>query len=191
MITRKECNISMLTIMSDLCCFVENLAKLLDAVAVSASILFCQAACRDQKLTLAPQTGACPASQPRVLSKCTSLLWSPQWALVISHLPCLPLPVCLMHALDKTSGGLSQTLLFWHELTNLAIAQEPQSTPPMDRNKSMCPRSCLSLSAPCLDLPVWPLQVRRVLPPGPVNNKPLYFKFSCGLLLSSVVGSPS
>lgn len=40
MITRKECNISMLTIMSDLCCFVENLAKLLDAVAVSASILF-------------------------------------------------------------------------------------------------------------------------------------------------------
>ncbi|CAI9155925.1 unnamed protein product [Rangifer tarandus platyrhynchus] len=116
-------------------------------------------------------------------------------ALVINSLLPPSAFVCLMHPLDKThppqGRGLTKTSFFWLELTDLAIAQELQGSAPMHPNKGMCPSSCLFLSVCTLPgLPVWPLLVRHVLPPGPVTNKPLYFKFSCGLL-DSVVGSPS
>lgn len=41
---------------------------------------------------------------------------------VISCLPCLLAPVCLMHPLDKTPMGLTKTPHIWVELTNLALA---------------------------------------------------------------------
>lgn len=43
-------------------------------------------------------------------------------SVVISCLPCLLAPVCLMHPLDKTPMGLTKTPLVWFELTNLAQA---------------------------------------------------------------------
>ena len=47
------------------------------------------------------------------------------------------------------------------ELTNLASAWEPQSFPPIDPNKHMCPGPALpSWPASCLDLPVEPFEVR-------------------------------
>lgn len=47
------------------------------------------------------------------------------------------------------------------ELTNPALAQEPQSTSPVALIKACVP-GCLSLSAhslPCLDLAIWHLEV--------------------------------
>ena len=93
---------------------------------------------------------------------------TPTEALVGNILPCVPGPQS------------SPKCCFWGiELTSGALAWEPQSTPPSDSNKGVCPRSCpaLSLLALCLDLPAWPLEVFRVPPPGPVSNKLLYSTF--------------
>lgn len=46
---------------------------------------------------------------------------------------------------ELKSETYHKTLLFWFELTNLVLFWEPQSTPPMDPSKSVCPRSCLCL----------------------------------------------
>lgn len=75
----------------------------------------------------------------------------------------------------------SPTLWVW--IDQSASAQEPQSTPIVDPNKAMCPRSCLSLSVLSLDLPVWPLEACQVLPPESVSNR-LYFKIFCDLLVN-------
>ena len=55
----------------------------------------------------------------------------------------------------------------------------------MEPNKGMYPRFCLSvsLSALCLDLPMWPPQGMPRTSSGPVSSKLLYFNF----LLWSVV----
>ena len=48
----------------------------------------------------------------------------------------------------------------------------------------MRPRSCYSLHSlptPCFHLPVWPLKLCPVCPPGPVTNKLIYFTLHCGL----------
>ena len=69
--------------------------------------------------------------------------------------------------------------------TNLSLAWEPPSTSFMKPNKGMYLRSCLSvsLSALCLDLPMWPPQGMPHTSSGPVSSKLLYFNF----LLWSVV----
>ena len=68
---------------------------------------------------------------------------------------------------------LIQALLLQSELPNLALAQDSQSTPPTNPNKDVHPGPA-SLSVLCRDLPVWPLEEGRVLPPGSVCNKCLY-----------------
>ncbi|XP_070076069.1 cationic amino acid transporter 4 isoform X2 [Equus caballus] len=68
---------------------------------------------------------------------------TPITVLVGSILPTsqgLPL-VCI---LDKTPGNLARTC-FWFELTSPDLTWEPQSTPPVDSNKGVCPRSHLFL----------------------------------------------
>ena len=65
---------------------------------------------------------------------------------MISCLPGVCASFCSMHLLGKTFVRLTKILFFWFEWTNLGLAWETQSTPPMDPNKGMCPWSCLSLS---------------------------------------------
>ena len=87
----------------------------------------------------------------------------------------------LVHPSAKTPIRLTESSLFWFELTYLALAQEPQSTLPTDPNQDMCPSSCF-LFALGLDFPMLPLEVHQVLPPRPVSNELPYFSFSRGLL---------
>ena len=59
-----------------------------------------------------------------------------------------------------------------------------QSTPPMDSNNGMCPRSHPhSQTAPCFEPPMWPLEVACSVPPLEyMSNKCLYsisFLVSC------------
>lgn len=68
---------------------------------------------------------------------------------VINSLPCRPLPACLRYPLDKSPVRPTKTLLFLFKWTNLALAWEPQSTPPTYANKGMCPSSCLSHCQHC------------------------------------------
>ena len=78
-------------------------------------------------------------------------------ALVINNLPRLLL---LMHPLDKNSVKLTRPCSSDLKSPVSALAKEPQSAPPTDPNKGICPRSCLSLSPLCLGLPTWPLKTR-------------------------------
>ena len=121
----------------------------------------------------------------RVTRKCKFLMWLPQQPLwsTISSLPPRAFPWC-------TPVELTKTPPFWFEMTDLALAWEPQTTPPMDPSKDMCPRSYHSLSALCFHFPLWPVTAYCVLPPGPVSNNPLYFNFSCGLLLNHINYTP-
>ena len=104
-------------------------------------------------------------------------------ALVINNVPYFPVPMCLMCPLDKIPMGLTKTTLFGFKLTNLALAWEPQSSPPMDPSKGICLRSVLCLhSVLTASHPICPSKASYLLPPGPVSNKILYFNFSCDLL---------
>ena len=100
-------------------------------------------------------------------------------ALVINTPP-HPLKGFTVYLLDKTPVKLTKTLLFL-----VQIAQEFQSTLPTDPTKIMCPKSCFSLLAPCLTLPVQALKACCILPSGLVSNKLLYFHFPNGLRLHS------
>ena len=63
----------------------------------------------------------------------------------------------LMCCLHECHLGLNKTLLFWFELTNLALARGLESNLPKDPNKDAHLRSCLTLSSCSLDPPVWDL----------------------------------
>lgn len=101
--------------------------------------------------------------------------------LVINSLPCLLQPVYLMCSLDKTPVVLMKTLLFYFELTNLTLGQEPQSTPPTYSHKGMCARSYLSVGI-LPGLPMWPLRACHVLPPRSISNNLPCFNLSGHLL---------
>lgn len=172
---------------------VKNLAKLVHGIAASTSILFGQVACKDLKLTLAPSGKHMPSIAPhKVTSKYKFLTDLSQQALGPSLL-CFLAPACLICPLDKTLMALTKFLLFWLELTNLALAQEPQNTPPKDPNKGMCHRACLSFwlkfnFVKLTERPwpsVCPLEVCHVLPPVLTSNKLLFW-----FLLWSVAEPP-
>lgn len=77
----------------------------------------------------------------------------------------LPL-MCLLYRAPKK---LNKTWFLWSELTNLVLAQEPQSTSFVDPAKSRYLGSApLLLPIPCLDL-LWPLKAGCVPPPEPMN----------------------
>ena len=103
----------------------------------------------------------------------------PLWLIGFPATHCLFL-VCLLY---KTHLDLNKTMLFFFFFCmNWPIRPLP-NTLPTDFNKDVCPRSCLSLSALCLQLPVWPLSLHFTGPPGPVKDKFVYFNFLCGQLL--------
>ena len=124
----------------------------------------------------------------RVTSKYKFLMWclqQPTWA-SLPHLPGTSPSVSVDNTPEELDN-LPPTCSFWFELTNLALAQEPQSNPPMDPNKGMCPRSCpLPLPAPSLNLPLGPPEGCFVLPPDPESKKLPFCWTGLGLYLTNV-----
>lgn len=95
----------------------------------------------------------------------------------------------LVHSLDKMAMEFIKTPLFLVWIDQSVLAREPQSTPPTDPNKGMCPRSWHSL---CLHPALTSLggSWRRAMYfLQDLSNKLLYFNFPCGLLLNR--SSPS
>ena len=104
------------------------------------------------------------------------LLQLPLWSTVAQ--PPRAFPLCL----DKTPMQLTKAVLFWFELTSLALALEPQSTLSKDPSKGMYPRCYGSVCT----LPWPPHVVPWGMPCFPqdlwVIN--LYINFSFGLSLN-------
>lgn len=90
-------------------------------------------------------------------------------------------PLC---APDNDPMKLTKTLLFLFELTNLALPWEPQSIPPMDSNKGMCPQSYHISDC----TPPWPPAVAPGGMPGTSSRTGAphtsLFQFPCGLRLT-------
>lgn len=156
---------------------------LLHGIAASAFILFGQGTCKDLKLIL---VFSCKfmtqITAHRVTSKCLAPVMTSSWTSVINSLStsqALP----LVYHFNMTPVELTKTLFFLFELTNQVLAQELQNTSPVDSNKGMYSRSCFSLPAPYLDLPMWSVKAWCELSPGSVINK-LCFNFSYGFLLN-------
>ena len=125
---------------------------LLHDIIAWATTLFGQAACRDLKLTLALPPPLVHALDSTTVSKNGKLLYDFPNRPYDHSLSCLPAPVCFMLSLDKTSMGFIKTLSFWFELTSSDLAQEPQSTLPIDLIKASAPGSASLHSAlpfPC------------------------------------------
>lgn len=91
----------------------------------------------------------------------------------------LPLE-CPIH---ETSMELTKTYFFGRlEPTHLTLALESQSISPMGPHKGICSRSCFFLLHPAL---TYMAHFIMLCSPGPVNNKILYFIFSCDPLLNA------
>ena len=75
----------------------------------------------------------------RVTNVLISLLQQHLWSTVSSTSQCIP----FLYSFGKTPLGLTKkNPFFWFKFINPASTWEPQSTPPTDSNKGMCPRSC-------------------------------------------------
>lgn len=94
-----------------------------------------------------------------------------------------------MYPLDKTPTEFTkiQLILFWITQSALTGNLKTLHAEVLMQAWAPCP-AANSLSAPCFDLSMWPLQACHVSPPGTVSNKPL-FHFLLQSLLS--FGSPS
>lgn len=66
-------------------------------------------------------------------------------------------------------------------MTNVDLAQEPQSTPSVGSNEAMCLSLCLP-SMGCLDFPMGPLAICRVPCLGPLSDNLFRFSSLCSLL---------
>ena len=161
---------------------VENLTQLLHGIAPSASILFGHqpGGSLNQHQPLM-QTHA-PDNSPQSHSQSKLLVWLPQQPLWSVSLPPRACMLYVSFRWDPHGAHPDPTLRVWIHQSDSSL--ETPKTPPTCPSKAMCPRSCVSLSAPCLDLPVWSLEACHGPPPGPTSNKLLYFSFSCGLLLN-------
>lgn len=88
--------------------------------------------------------------------------------------PCLPTPSPYV-PLDEPAVVLTKTRLV--VCTDLSIALELQSTPPTDPDSHVSwPRVSVCLPTLFLDLPMWPLEVCRVLLSESMSNGILCFK---------------
>lgn len=104
------------------------------------------------------------------------------WTSVINSLSTSQALPFIYH-FNMTLVELTKMLFFLFELTNQVLAQELQNTSPMYSNKGKYPKSCFSLPAPYLDLPMWSVKAWCELSPGSVINK-FYFNFSYWFLLN-------
>lgn len=149
--------------------------------------LFGHVACRDCKLTLAFSCKcmlhiAASSHMPMWVPDVTSLT-----ALVTNSLSCLPAPVSLAPWIRPPWGSRQPPSFGWGDQSGQSLGTPEYSIHGPYRRH--VPRSCLSLPAFCLDLPMWPLKVCCVVRLGPLSCTLLYFNFFCGLLWN--YGSPS